>query len=135
MYYAPDKKNSFEFIYEGEIRFGPPFYKIKLNGQFLENKLFGFEFKWDSNSKYLALQEWETIDYKKGPITNLFLINLENLQFSRLFQTTKGFVYPSKFENDYLIAERQYLQSGKIEREKLELTNIKNWFKLSYFDR
>lgn len=126
-YKSQDKKNGFDFIFEGEIRFGPTYYKIKLNGQLIENRIFGFEFKWHPNSTFLALQEWLTIDYQKGPITALTLIDLQKGKFARISSAEKGFIKPIKFNSDIIIFEKQYLANGKIVEYEIKLDEIKNW--------
>ena len=98
-YKSQDKKHGFDFIFEGEIRFGPTYYKIKLDGQLIENRIFGFEFKWHPNSTFLALQEWLTTDYQKGPITTLTLIDLQNGKLARISTADKGFIKPIEFNN------------------------------------
>ena len=84
-YKSPEKSHGFDLIFEGEIRFGPEYYRLKLDGNLIPNRIFGFEFKWHPESKYLALQEWLTTDYKKGPITALTLVNMKTRKFAKIF--------------------------------------------------
>lgn len=126
-YKSQDKKYSFDFIFEGEIRFGPDYYKIKLDGQLIPDRIFGFEFKWHPNSTFLALQEWLTTDYQKGPITTLTLIDLQKRKFARISTADKGFIKPIKFNNDVIIFEKEYLATGKIIEFEIKLDEIKNW--------
>lgn len=126
-YKSHDKKHSFDFIFEGEIRFGPTYYKIKLDGELIANRIFGHEFKWHPNSTFLALQEWLTTDYKKGPVTALTLIDLKTGKFARISTAEKGFIKPNKFENDLIIFEKEYLATGKIAEYEIKLDDIKNW--------
>ena len=126
-YKSQNKKHSFDFIFEGEIRFGPTYYKIKLDGQLIENRIFGFEFKWHPNSTFLALQEWLTIDYQKGPKTALTLIDLQKGKVARISTAEKGFIKPIKFNNDIIIFEKEYLANGKIVEYEINLDEIKNW--------
>lgn len=126
-YKSQDKEHSFDFIFEGEIRFGPTYYKIKLDGQLIENRIFGLEFKWHPNSTFLALQEWISTDYQKGPITALTLIDLENGKFARISTADKGFIKPIKFDNHIIIFEKEYLANGKIVEYEINLDEIKNW--------
>ena len=126
-YKSHDKKHSFDLIFEGEIRFGPTYYKIKLNGQLIAKRIFGHEFKFHPNSTFLALQEWLTTDYRKGPITALTLIDLETGKFARISTAEKGFIKPIKFDNGIIIFEKEYLASGKIGEYEIKLDEIKNW--------
>lgn len=126
-YKSQNKKYSFDFIFEGEIRFGPTYYKIKLDEQLIENRIFGFEFKWHPNSTFLALQEWLTTDFQKGPITTLTLIDLQKGKFARISTAEKGFIKPIEFTNNIIIFEKEYLANGKTEEYEIELDEIKNW--------
>lgn len=126
-YKSPDKQHGFNFIFEGEIRFGPTYYKLKLDDKLITSRIFGFEFKWHPDSKFLALQEWLTTDYRKGPITALTLINLANRQFARISKSDKGFIKPIKFENDSIIFEKEFFASGKRTELEININEIDNW--------
>ena len=124
---SPNKKHAFDLIFEGEIRFGPTYYKLKLDGKLIENRVFGFEFIWHPNSTFLALQEWSTIEYKKGPITTLTLVDFQNMKLAKISTAEKGFIKPIKFETNSIIFEKQYLANGKIVEYEINLTEINNW--------
>lgn len=133
-YKSQDKKHGIDLIFEGEIRFGPPYYKIKLNGKLIENKIFGFEFKWHPNSTFLALQEWLTTDHQKGPITALTLIDLESVKLARISRANKGFIRPIIFYNDIIIFEKEFLGNGEILEYEIKINEIENWDKISSFN-
>ncbi len=128
-YKSPGKTHGFDFIFEGEIRFGPEYYKLKLNGELIPNRIFGFEFKWHPDSKFLALQEWLTTDYKKGPVTSLTIIDLNDRKYARISKADKGFIKPLRFENDSIIFEKEYLGTGKNAEYEINLGEIQNWEK------
>lgn len=126
-YKSPGKVHGFDFIFEGEIRYGPTYYKLKLDGELINNRIFGFEFKWHPQSKYLALQEWVTTDYQKGPITALTIVDLKTRKFAKISKAEKGFIKPLKFENELIIFEKEYLASGKRGEYEISLLEIQNW--------
>lgn len=126
-YKSPDKKYGFDFIFEGEIRFGPEYYSLNLNGKKIQHRIFGDVFKWNQESTFLALQEWLTTDYKNGPITALTLINLENNKIARISKADKGFISPIRFENGYIIFRKEYLATGENIESEIKLDDIKNW--------
>jgi len=128
-YKSPGKIHGFDFIFEGEIRFGPTYYKVKLDGEMIKNRIFGFEFKWHPESKYLALQEWLTTDYQKGPITALTIIDLKTRKFAKISKAEKGFIKSLKFENELIIFEKEYLASGKTVEYEINYEQIENWEK------
>ncbi len=126
-YKSPGKKHGFDFIFEGEIRFGPTYYKVSLDGQIISDRIFGFEFKWHPESKYIAFQEWLTVDYQKGPITALTLVDLENRNIARISRADNGFITPIKFENDVIVFEKEYFETGKKVECEIKLSDIINW--------
>ena len=128
-YKSPGKVHGFDFIFEGEIRFGPTYYKLKLDGELIANRIFGFEFKWHPESKYLALQEWLTTDYQKGPITALTIVDLKTRRFAKISKADQGFIKPLKFENELIIFEKKYWASGKTVEYEINYEQIQNWEK------
>ncbi|WP_421919827.1 hypothetical protein [Marinifilum sp.] len=128
-YKSPDNKHIFEFIYESEIRFGPAYYKLQLDGKVISKRIFGFEFKWHPESKYLALEEWLTTSYQKGPITSLTIVDLEKRRFARISKAEKGFIKPLRFEGDLVIFEKVFLAEGKKSEYEINLKDIENWDK------
>lgn len=128
-YKSPGEVHGFDFIFEGEIRFGPTYYKLKLDGELIENRIFGFEFKWHPESRYLALQEWLTTDYQKGPITALTIVDLKTRKLAKISKAEKGFIKPLKFENEVIIFEKEYLESGEKIEYEINYEQIQNWEK------
>lgn len=126
-YLSPDKIHSFDFIAEGEVRFGPDYYKIRLNGQLISDRIFGFTFKWHPDSKYLALQEWLSTEYRKGPVTGLTIVNVEKFRFATVAKANGGFIKPIAFEDGLIIYEKEYLDKGRIERCEVTLAEINDW--------
>lgn len=124
-YKSPDEAHSFDFIFAGEIRFGPEYYKLKLDGVLVPNRIFGIEFKWHPGSEYLALQEWLTTNATEGPITTLTLVDLKQRKFARVARADKGFVKPLKFEDDSILFEKDY--SGKKTSHEMSLLGIEDW--------
>ncbi|WP_181309096.1 hypothetical protein [Rufibacter sp. XAAS-G3-1] len=126
-YKSPDGKHKIELLLAGEIRFGPEYYSVALNGQTIIEKIFGRPYKWDSESKYLALQEWLTTDYQKGPITALLVIDLKENKLAQLSIAEKGFIMPIRFDEDKVIYKKEYSASGQIKEYELELKTVTNW--------
>ena len=91
------------------------------------DKIFGFEFKWHPESKFLALQEWLSTDYKKGPITCLTIVDLEKRLFAKISKADKGFIKPLEFQNDLIVFEKDFLATGKKVEYEINLNEINNW--------
>ena len=128
-YKSPGMIHSFDLIFEGEIRYGPTYYKLMLDGELVKKRNFGFEFKWNPKAKYLALQEWLTIDYQQGPITALTIVNLKTREFAKISKADKGFIKPLKFENQLIVFEKEYLANGNTVTYEIDCEQIQNWEK------
>lgn len=126
-YISPDGKHSFDFINEGEIPFGPPFFTIVFNGVRIANKLFGFTHRWSPDSHYLALQEWLSTDYRKGLYTALSIIATEDNQIARISHTKGGFIVPLRFDNGMVIFQKEFLGKGVFSEFEVIISNIVQW--------
>ncbi|WP_167882674.1 hypothetical protein [Leptospira licerasiae] len=128
---SPNKKHKYELIYDGEIRFGPPYYSLKINGKLVKNRIFGEDAKWSNDSRYLAVQEWLTIDYAEGPITRVMLFDLEMNKYITFKELEKGFVEKFKFINNNFIYVRDYGgRKRTYEEVQVDLSIIKKWYSM-----
>ena len=126
-YHSPNKEHKIEFILEGEVRFGPAYFVIKLNGELIANRIFGMAFRWHPNSAFLTVQEWKTSDYRSGPYTILTVIDLKNQRLARIAEAEKGFIQPIRFENNQLTFEKDFLGKGTKLKDEVDLNRITNW--------
>lgn len=126
---SPDLSHRIDFLYQGEIRFGPACYRVKLDGRSLKKRNFGLEFLWDEKSEFLALQEWQTTEFGKGPVTILLLIDLKNNRMARLSVADQGFIKPLRFENENIIYKKE-MTTGQIIEYEIEIDTIENWEKM-----
>lgn len=129
--HSPDNKHKIDLQYESEIRFGPPYYKLKIDGKKIKRKLWGDTILWSPDSKFVALQEWLTTDYSKGPITRLVLIDIHTKKYSNFRTVEKGFTENYQFTDESIIYEKHYKASGSINKVEVDFENINNWKKLS----
>jgi hypothetical protein len=79
-------------VYEDDIRWGPPYYRLRLDGRLLANRIFGRPLRWSPDSRYLATQEWLTTDEAKGPITRAVVFDVLERRWAALPATHEGFV-------------------------------------------
>ncbi|MBB6325501.1 hypothetical protein FHS59_001116 [Algoriphagus iocasae] len=131
-YKSPNGLHKIELYYIGEIKFGPTYYSFSINGNEIKNKIVGRFFRWDPKSKYLAIQEWLTIEYQDGPITALLIFDLVEKKTSILSIANKGFIEPIRFEGSKIIYKKEYFNFGgnkSIEFET-DLNEVKNWDKI-----
>jgi hypothetical protein len=126
---SPDNNKRAELTYLSEIRFGPSYYKLELNGKELPNRIFGDAYLWSADSRYFAVQEWMTINYQEGPITRVVLFDVVNGLCAYFKVVVKGFVQDFNFENGKLIYKKHYYADGKIVEVEVDVSSIVNWNK------
>ncbi len=124
---SPDKKHKADLIYQGEIRFGPTYYTLEIDNTILKNKTFGDKLCFSNDSKYLAIQEWLTTDYVKGPITRVMLFDIDRKLYSTFKPLEKGYVQNFKFENNLLIYTRFHAGEDINEEVEVDLSSISVW--------
>src|SRR5690242_13841824 len=96
---SPDAQHTAQLAVAGEIRFGPLYYSLTVNGYSFGQRIFGDAHLWSRSSRFLAVQEWLTLDYSEGPITALVLIDMRARQTATLARATKRFLVPTAFED------------------------------------
>ena len=119
-----------EFLYAGEVPFGPACHQVKLDGRIIKNKIFGNYHLWSSDNSYLALQEWLTSENKIGPNTSLFIIDVLMKRGSIISNASQGYIKPVKFEGDKIIYIKEYFDPSKVIEYEFKLNDIKGWTKL-----
>jgi len=113
--------------YSGEIRFGPAFYILKVDTISFGKRVFGNKFLWSPNSRYFAIQEWETVSEGLGSQTQLLLIDLENKSECVLSAAEQGFIVPTKFENGKLIYVKEYHEQGVVKEFEIDFLILDRW--------
>jgi hypothetical protein len=117
----------YQLHYEGEIRFGPAYYSLEISGIKVPNFVYGFTRSELDNGRYLAIEEWLTTDYQKGPITRVAIFDFKKKVVSRLRIVEKGFVGSFKLDEDIFSYRKNFLAKGKIVESELDWTSIKEW--------
>ncbi|MEL7063853.1 MAG: hypothetical protein AAFP00_08945, partial [Bacteroidota bacterium] len=124
---SPGHIYGFDFIYAGEIRFGPPYYHMVLQGKFILDRIFGFEFKWDDQARYLALQEWLLGEASGQPLTALSIIDTTHQKISLATPWDRSLIFPIEFKEEILSYEKEYIQDDIRTQHQLCLTELTNW--------
>jgi len=126
---SPDGKHRAVLEYSGEIRFGPAFYMLAVDGISFGERVFGNKFLWSPDSRFFAIQEWETTTEGRGPQTHLLLIDLETKRECVLSRAEKGFIIPKNFENDKLIFTKEYHGPDLVREFEIEFLSLDRWEK------
>jgi hypothetical protein len=124
---SPDHQHSAILEYSGEIRFGPAFYTLTIDTISYGKRVFGNKLLWSPDSRYFAIQEWETVSEALGPQTQLLLIDLEIKRECVLSKAEQGFIVPKKFENGKLIYTKEYHGQGVVQEFEIEFLTLDRW--------
>jgi hypothetical protein len=124
---SPDKPRQVRFCFEGEIKFGPAYYRVQITERVPDDRIYGDAFQWSPNSRFLALQEWLTTDYQKGPKTALRVFDFLAHREAQVSWADGGFITPLRFEDATLVYEKRYLAAGKIAEYEIDLDGLDRW--------
>ena len=124
-------KHRVEKIFEDEIRFGPAYYRLKIDDKMVPDRIFGEPLKWSDDSRLLAAQEWLTTDYQKGPVTRAVLIDVEAWSIAPLKVAEKGFAEEFRFEGLRFVYRKKFLGSGEETETEVHVPSINNWSSLA----
>jgi len=122
-----DQKHKATLTYLNEVRFGPPYFKLKLDNKLLLTRIFGLHLRWAVDSNYFAIEEWLSTDYNKGPLTNLVLFDVDNNLEYTVCTVEHGFVMPSLIENNILKYSKVYHYKSLTEEHEFSINDITTW--------
>ena len=111
----------------GEIRFGPPYYSLRLDKFDLGTRFFGGTGLWSPDSRYFATQEWTTLSYQEGPQTRLVLFDVDEGRECVLSWAAKGFIEPRQFLNCTLIYTKTYQSQGRVNEYEIDFLAVDRW--------
>ena len=111
----------------GEIRFGPQYYELEIQGNKITKYSYGFNRAELEDGRYLAIEEWLTTDYRKGPITRVAIFDLQKGLVCRLKVVEKGFVSNFKLKNGVFSYRKEYPAKGLAIESEVDWSSIKNW--------
>jgi hypothetical protein len=124
---SPDLLHQAVLKYVGEIRFGPAYYSLTIDKISFGERVFGNSYLWSPDSRYFAVQEWETTRESYGPQTRLLLIDLDLKQECVLARAERSFIVPQKFEKNKLIYTKEYHQLSTIKEFEIEFLFADRW--------
>ncbi|ENM5875990.1 hypothetical protein ACE1RU_003764 [Vibrio mimicus] len=111
----------------GEIRFGPQYYSLKVKGVTISKYVYGSTYSILGDGRYLAIEEWLTTNYHKGPITRVAIFDLELSLVARLKIVDKGFVLDFKLRNGIFSYRKYFKGQGKFIESELDWSSIQQW--------
>ena len=127
MIQSPDGRHEAELRYVGEIRFGPPYHSLCVDGISMGGRVFGDAVLWSPDSRYLAVQEWLTTDEAEGPITTLCVVDVVERRTCRLSRADGGFVEPQSFEGGAITYVASYMGDFEVREFEMDLEQVRSW--------
>jgi hypothetical protein len=124
---SPDAQYTAHFICAGEIRFGPLYFSLSVDGYAFGQRIFGDAHLWSPSSNLLAVQEWLTVDYSEGPITALMLIDLNLGREATVARATKGFIVPEAFDGSLIMYREKYAAREVVQQFDLDAMESQAW--------
>ncbi len=125
---SSNKKHLAKLLNVGEIRFGPAYFELELDGVKIKDRLFSSNPIWSKNEQYIALQEWVSIKESEGPKMQLCLFDLNN-NLNYTSKPIKGYAVPKLFEGNILLYNKADWSSGSeiITELELHINEITTW--------
>ena len=128
---SPDAQHTAQLVYSGEVRFGPLYFSLSVDGYSFGQRIFGDVHLWSLASNLLAVQEWLTLDYSEGPITALVILDLNLRREASLEHVVKGFIVPTAFEESRIVYRKDYAGNEGSERFEVDTSKITEWKELA----
>jgi hypothetical protein len=131
--HSPERLHVVEYLLLGEVRYGPAYFSIRLDGRILADVVVGEEGLWLNDALYAA-QEWLTTEERFGPNTRVLLIDAARRVSSKFRVLEHGFVDSFGIQDGLIrYKKRKYSTRGEsvIEAE-VELKDIQNWTPIEF---
>lgn len=118
---SPNGSGTVTLTYEGEIRFGPPYFTLRINGKLLAERVFGEIVLWSPDSQYFAAQEWLTTSEADGPQTSLVCFQPAMGKQCNVSGMRGGFIKPKEFVGEKLIYSKELYSNGQYQTTEYEI--------------
>ena len=126
---SPDGSHVAKLKCIGEVRWGPPYFSLEVDDHSFGDRIFGDSLCWSDDSLMLAIQEWMTLDYARGPITQLTVLDIALDKQCALAKADKGFIFLCDFSDRTVSYQEEYWADSEIEksRHRVELPLPGRW--------
>lgn len=126
--FGKSKKHNTVFSYAGEIRFGPAYFNLEIDGSKIAHRLFSDNPVWSEDENILAIEEWNSTKESIGPNMKICIFDLENKR-EYTGKPIHGYTISKHFEGNLLIYEKRDWSKGYevIEIIELDLQKIEAW--------
>ncbi|MCP5052872.1 MAG: hypothetical protein GY940_37230 [bacterium] len=97
----------------GQISYGPPYYRIKLNGKYIRFLVVGEPRLEIPEKSTVILQKWHTIYEEDGPLTSLLALNWQTGRKKVLTHKVNGWWTPHFYRDSQINADVEYWVTKK----------------------
>ncbi|AVS69081.1 hypothetical protein C8247_00520 [Paracidovorax avenae] len=124
---SPDGLHRADLRFEGEIRFGPEYFRLTIDGREVPHRIFGRPLCWSPDSRIVVAQEWLTTDYGEGPVTFAALIDVQAWAIARQEVAVKGFAEDFRFDARALRYRLRFPAMGEVFDVAMEMDAVHAW--------
>jgi hypothetical protein len=126
---SPDGSGLVALVYAGEIRFGPRYYFLRVNGTQIADRVFGGLALWSPDSEYVAVQEWLSTSEADGPQTSLVCIQPKAGRRCEIARTLLGYIEPKEFSRGKLFytIEEFPQDSSQMTDHEIDMESLSRW--------
>ena len=110
-----------KLVYVDELRMGPPYYQLVINGKIVKKKLFFQHHIFDSDNTKVAITEYS--HFGADLLSILWVIDLNTQKVFEISKQRNGIIQPFRFEGSKLIYIKEPLDNESRECER-DLSNI-----------
>jgi hypothetical protein len=129
---SPDEHHVVRFEYDGEIRFGPPYFRLYVNGRLAPSRIFGDVALWSPDSRRVAVQEWLTLEENGGPKTKLTVFDV-TLDVETDVEVVKGgFIEATSLADESITSKATFLATGCVLHSTHQLPSLEMWRKSNW---
>lgn len=128
---SPNRKIHGQLIEAGKIRFGPPFFELRIEPYDFTGHSFSGRCLWSKDSRFLVMVECLSQDYASGPHTGLYLIDFQRERQCPLIELQGGQLVPIRFHPPYLEFQRRFLGLGWEREYDIDFEAQKTWSPLT----
>ena len=120
-----DGAHCIEIEFADEIRFGPCYYSLTVDGMVLLGRNFGGAGIWSDDSRFFAIEEWLTTRESEGPRTRLVVFRFPERDELQTAVCERGFTKPLRFEKTCIVFVRQ--RRGVKHEFEIDLEGHETW--------
>ncbi|SDP94459.1 hypothetical protein SAMN04489708_1638 [Paracidovorax cattleyae] len=124
---SPDGAYRAALRFEGEIRFGPEYFRLSIDGREVPHRIFGRPLCWSPDSRVVVAQEWLTTDHGEGPVTCAALIDVQAWTIARLEVAVKGLAEDFRFDAQALRYRLRFPAMGEVFDVAVETDAVHAW--------